>query len=324
MKTYTADRMQIINGIFRKHNNWKGYIFRGQELSEWGLTPSLFRQPINDNLDYSEMIAHHLDRFIIASRGLFDKSKFEDEYFDLWAIGQHNDLFTPLLDWSASPYIALFFAFCNEREIKISKLPHRLDEIQQRLEQPRTIFCLNAKLINKKYYEAISMTFKKEDPTGFKSYVKENFEDWNMTNHLEVGKRLFDDDGINLVDDNHEFDLESLWEDIIETVNEEWIRIHVSKSGENRRMIAQRGVFTFLADPTDLIDFIGNKYGDTEDIIARVDIEEDARNQILKELANMNITHTNLFPDIQGASKYVNYKYRLHSKLSSFDTNSWI
>jgi hypothetical protein len=327
MKTYVADRMQVINGIFRKNNNWNGYIFRGQELKEWGLVPSLFRHKPNSRLDYSDLIDHHFDRFIIASRGHKEVTELKDDDsrpFDLWAIGQHNELLTPLLDWTASPYIALFFAFCEKRKIIISKPPSNLSEINKKLDQPRTVFCLNAKIINRKYYEAISKTFKRIDIKTYRSYLEIKFDNTVPPTDLQIGKMLFDDNGINVDPTKAYDDLESLWNDILDDVHEKWIRIFVSRSGGNKRMIAQRGVFTFLADPTDLIDFIYNNYGDSEEVLSRIDIGNTSRDQILTELSNMNITHMSLFPDIQGAGLYANYKYLLNSKLNALDTHSWI
>jgi hypothetical protein len=80
----------------------KGYIYRGQEKSDWGLVPTYFRK-IENKLDTYQK---HLTTFERALRG---KVKFPVS--DIEALGQHYGLATRYLDWAYSPFVALFFAF---------------------------------------------------------------------------------------------------------------------------------------------------------------------------------------------------------------------
>ena len=59
---------------------------------------------------YDKLCSEILDQFKQACRGVptIDPGTTDDEY---WALGRHFGLFTPLLDWTLSPYVAAFFAF---------------------------------------------------------------------------------------------------------------------------------------------------------------------------------------------------------------------
>ncbi len=85
------------------------FLFRGQRRSEWGLSPSLAR--LSENGSISREIANkQLEQFRYSIRGRVKGVASLDD-LDVWAIGQHFGLMTPLLDWSRSPFVSMFFAF---------------------------------------------------------------------------------------------------------------------------------------------------------------------------------------------------------------------
>lgn len=90
-------------------------IYRGHRRYDWPLTPSLGRFDPR-NIITKEVAEAQLRLFRRAVRGrISDRTLVEiDEEDELWAVGQHHGLLSPLLDWTYSPYVALFFAFEKE------------------------------------------------------------------------------------------------------------------------------------------------------------------------------------------------------------------
>ena len=108
--------------------NVPGLIYRGQADADWpvestidrlekrypqkrntlGGIPEYFDCPPTDRVG-------HLRAFKEVSQGRRGPNPPEVSDDEWWAIGQHHGLATPLLDWTRSPFVALFFAFEEER-----------------------------------------------------------------------------------------------------------------------------------------------------------------------------------------------------------------
>lgn len=92
-------------------------VFRGHRRYDWGLTPTLGRLS-KSGIVTRVLSDEQLAKFRRAIRGrIEDRALLEQDdphqCDELWAVGQHHGLMTPLLDWTYSPYVALFFAFAE-------------------------------------------------------------------------------------------------------------------------------------------------------------------------------------------------------------------
>lgn len=111
------------------HNKAKGeFVYRGQAGHDWHLSSTLARL-FDGGAVPAEHQANLLGQFRLAMRGRgLDVSNLDEQ--EIWAFGQHHGLRTPLIDWTKSPYVALFFAFDEP-------------DVEGQDNTSRAVFCLN-------------------------------------------------------------------------------------------------------------------------------------------------------------------------------------
>ena len=93
------------------------FIWRGQKKSEWPLRSSFHRHCRADSAQYLRFDLQRLRPYITS----ITKSKYDllntDDQIEFLGLVQHHGYPTPFLDWSLSPYIAVFFAFQNSQGV---------------------------------------------------------------------------------------------------------------------------------------------------------------------------------------------------------------
>lgn len=117
---------------YNELNDYETYIWRGQKRSDWNLEPTLNRLIKNAKIAKTKQYdfrQKHLDAFKLAARGRRGPNPRElTEENDWWALGQHFGLATPLLDWTASPFVAAYFAYIEPETTTRNRVVYALHQ----------------------------------------------------------------------------------------------------------------------------------------------------------------------------------------------------
>lgn len=126
--------------IFRGHSNEKDFKLISSLDREYNtflenvkLTIQIKAPEKTVNVDRNDFIKMHLQRFRKMIRGKINSEECFNKEELAWTLGQHYGLFTPFLDWTEKPYIALFFASLNENK---------------QYNKNACVYCLDTELIN--------------------------------------------------------------------------------------------------------------------------------------------------------------------------------
>jgi hypothetical protein len=213
------------------------YVWRGQRSAEWNLATSLDRILVNyPQMTKGRIAREHLDRFKLAVRGRRGQHPTAlREENDWWALAQHNGMATPLLDWTASPFVALYFAF---------------EQATPGSSANRAVWAVG----------------------GFETR-------------------------------NAKIRASPIQQDPLPT-----LQLIRPMQDENARLVSQSGLFT-RAPTGDTVDsWIERNYlANSENApLVKIEIPGAHRDECLRTLNKMNISHLSLFPDIYGSAEYCN------------------
>lgn len=257
---------EFVDFIGKRHSNSPALIYRGQANSDWKVVSKLDRLErhfpttpnhtggIPDHFKCPpasrETHLHAFKDAVRGKRGQNPPQLSEDEW---WALAQHHGLATPMLDWTYSPFVALFFAFEDKECINPSSETWREPEY-------RTVYALSSSCIAEKA--------KENDPAP----------------------------------------------------------LPFSPRGETSyRLINQAALFLRMPKDSDLESYVREHFGDettsttnrhARAILEKIIIGNEGRTDCLKLLNKMNINRMSLFPDLDGAARYVNDLWEL-----DFDTS---
>ena len=271
-----------------------GLIWRGQRR-DWPLKPRLDRtyqyleiDPDSDewakeeprrkaSAELQRRYAEQLQRFKLAAAGrrgvnprnLDGKEGREDENDEWWALGQHHGLDTPLLDWTDSPFAALFFAF-NEDSAE--------DKCRWLYAVYRPALEIQAAERRRLAESALRIS-----PVPLPAH--QPGDPASVARALAIQERQRK-----------------------ERMDFPQIRVVQPTTDENIRLLSQGGVFTQAPPGEDIESFVRDAFkGQTrEPILLKIGIKDVDQRNCMIALSRMAINDRTLFPDLTGASAYVN------------------
>ena len=105
------DAVKFCQKEFGKNNLW----FRGHSNKDWSLIPSVYRYDNKEIFDKFEKENDICQHFRLFAPSRYNRCPARDDYPAWLFLMQHYGCPTRLLDWSAAPLVATYFACFNDK-----------------------------------------------------------------------------------------------------------------------------------------------------------------------------------------------------------------
>ncbi len=273
-----------------------GWIFRGQKRESYLLEPTIEREWPHD--DWNETEYKALQEFQSKARLHMDAAQLPkpDDKLGWLAIMQHYGAPTRLLDFTYSPYVALYFALRNRRQGEsVFVEVWGMDATALRERATRT---------SREADEAVRTHQKTASP------AKSGKVSLSRADAATLLQRTQEDD--------------NYWESSIrqaltpcgarrEYLNRHGFVAEALPINHNPRLSSQQGVFLFNgAEQTFEESLELMMSGVSTQWYKRFRVPESVLSQIEAELFQLNVHDLSLFPDTEGLAGFVKQKIRLH------------
>jgi hypothetical protein len=300
----------------------EGWIFRGHKSECYHLEPSIERD--YPSLDWPEAEYKALKEFQSKARMHMDPAQLpqtEPEHKLSWlAIMQHYGAPTRLLDFTYSPYVALYFALRNRRvEQGTYAEVWGIDGVALRRQAERTGREADKKVRERhgRSVEGHRALFRGESGASATLDTARKSSDWRHGLTLRVESKV---SSLQMAQQEDGF-----WDTLVgHALNPCGVcRTHFNQNGfvsmalppvQNPRLSSQQGVFLFSGAETlhfeESLDLMME--GVDRGWYKRFRVPVSALREVEEQLFQINIHELSLFPDVEGLGGFVRQKIRLH------------
>jgi FRG domain len=275
------------------HVSWPSWVFRGLATSKFELEPSIERRGRSMSMRWSGLELLVSDEFKARAGVHLRPSEMPHDELSWLALMQHYSVPTRLLDFTWSPYVAMYFALRQRDHCDAQRHDGR---------RYVRIWAVDSAAVNRRF-EQVADHAVGRDRAGRRSHA-------DLLSYADTARDRIE----------RQISLRSLIETSMHAKDEQ--RTELERKGAvvglsppefNPRLANQQGYFLLnCAEGLAFQESLEKMMAGESDWYRVYDIAASLGDEIEKRLFQMNIQEQSLFPDLQGLSGFIQQRIRLH------------